>query len=533
MGRSNIHKFFYICISCLIISTGCQLSLEQNNLLSIEIIVDNTRFNYSIPSGISVAEALSLADLSLGESDKISPSKNSILEKNTTITIIRVKESIEVQQEVVPYERRELPNESMTIGEIRLLQAGKNGILERTILHIIHDGIEISKTIVSEILLEAPESEVVMVGVPNPYAKFSLPGKLAYLNSGNAWIIESSTASRRALVTTGDLDGRIFSLSPDGQWLLFSRQSSKPADEEINTLWLVNVAGPGEDLIDIHVTNVVHFAEWQPGSEYKIAFSSVEPRATAPGWQANNDLYLLPFDSDTGTLGSLDQIIPNSSGGIYGWWGTTFEWSPDGSQLAYARPDSLGLVDFENGSYVRLLQLTPLKTFSDWAWVPGLTWSSDMQTLFYIAHAPPPGVVDPEESPIFDLMAFSLATARTSTLKTQVGMFAYPMSSPSQKHDGELIYQIACLQSIFVTQSETSRYRQMLMDHDGSDQVILFPDGELTGIQPQSNWGEWSPDPQSPLLAVLYGGNLWIIDTVSGLSQQVTGDGLTNRLSWK
>ena len=46
-------------------------------------------------------------------------------------------------------------------------------------------------------------------------------------------------------LTSGDLDGRIFTLSPDGAWLLFSRSSTRPIDEEINNLWLKNIRSFG------------------------------------------------------------------------------------------------------------------------------------------------------------------------------------------------------------------------------------------------------------------------------------------------
>jgi len=34
-------------------------------------------------------------------------------------------------------------------------------------------------------------------------------------------------------------------------------------------------------------------------------------------------------------------------------------------------------------------------------------------------------------------------------------------------------------------------------------------------------------------IAVLYQGNLWLVDTINGEAIQVTGDGLTTRLIWR
>ena len=116
-------------------------------------------------------------------------------------------------------------------------------------------------------------------------------------------------------------------------------------------------------------------------------------------------------------------------------------------------------------------------------------------------------------------------------------MFTYPLVSPIQvQPDGSLGYQVAFLQASFPTQSDTSRYRLGVMDQDGSNRQLLSPEGE-SGITPQGNWGAWSPGPMPEggkfALAVVYEGNLWLVDTVTGQRQQVTGDGLTSRIIWK
>jgi resuscitation-promoting factor RpfB len=117
-------------------------------------------------------------------------------------------------------------------------------------------------------------------------------------------------------------------------------------------------------------------------------------------------------------------------------------------------------------------------------------------------------------------------------------MFTYPLPSPLQiKDSGENAYQIAYLQSIFPTQSETSRYRLALMDRDGSNRRILFPPDGSPGINPQNGWGAWSPDvldgSQSYSLAVIYQDNLWMVDVESGDARQITGDDLVSRVDWK
>ena len=297
-----------------------------------------------------------------------------------SIVVTRVREEFETQQVVVPFERQELRNESLTSGETRLVQAGQNGLDEITIRHVFENNVETSSSVVSETILQDAVPEIVMIGVQSPFAPISFPGKLVYLTGGNAWVMDGSTSIRHPLVTTGDLDGHIFSLSSDGEWLLFTRKSSLPVDQQINTLWAVNTSDRPPAPVNLNIDNIVHFAGWQPTRKYLIAYSTVEPRATAPGWQANNDLHLLTFEN--GKPGKTFDALEANSGGLYGWWGMLFAWSPDGNSLAYSRPDGVGLTDLGGAGFTKLLDITPWNTHGDWAWTPGLAWGSDNQNSF-------------------------------------------------------------------------------------------------------------------------------------------------------
>jgi hypothetical protein len=531
MGK--IKRTSFTLLILVILGIGCQPSQPAQVLVPVLISADGNTLAFDIPRGITVQLALESAGIAIGDLDHITPPLYSLITETTQITIIRVEEVFEIIQEQIPYDRQELLNETMPSGDSRIVQVGQNGSKEITIRKVIEDGTEASVTVVSETILFPSVPEILMIGVQNPFTAITITGKLAYITSGNAWIMEGSTANRRPIVTTGDLDGRIFSLSPDGLWLLFSRKSGRPADQEINTLWIVSTTGKNNSLINLHISNVIHFADWRPGEKYIISYSTVEPRSNAPGWQANNDLYFLPMDDDNGHIGSPTILLESSSGGIYGWWGTSYLWSSDGERLAYSRPDAVGLVDIDNKALDTLVEITPLNTFADWAWIPGITWGMDGNHLYYITHAPPTGLSSSEESPYFDLNVISLSTGFMNTLIPQVGMFSYPSSSSEFRMGDGGTLSIAFLQAIFPQQSSTSHYRLSIMDRDGSEIRSIFPLETQPGIKPQINWGSWSPDQSNPLIAVLYEGNLWIVDTSSGQTHQVTSDGLTKQVDWK
>lgn len=516
--------FLLLMVFCLL--AACRSPQVKSADITVSITADGQTRLVSAPAGSTVTQAFQSAGISVGTLDRAEPPLYTVLKNGDAIILTRVKEIFETEEQGIPFERQVVRNESLPEGETRLVQAGANGKQELTYRIVSENDVEISRSIVKSVILQDAAAEIVMVGAQSSFAPIPVPGKLVYLSGGNAWMIDTSTANRNPLVTTGDLDGRIFSLSPAGNYLIFTRKSTKPADQEINQLWGVRTNG-GKPF-NTGIVNVVHFADWIPNTS-SFAYSTVEPRSTAPGWQANNDLQRYSI-----TTGEKRKILEANSGGVYGWWGMTFAFSSEG-RLAYARPDGIGLVDLDGKALKPLLGITPLNTHSDWAWLPSIAWGADGKTLFYTTHASPPSLVSEEDSPFFDISATSFSNDATVQIAEEVGMFAYPSVSSIQSSSRERLYQVAYLQAIFPEQSETSRYRVIVMDRDGSNHRAIFPAKDAPGIDPQTLvWAPAAIEGQAgDFIAVVYQGNLWFVDSGNGQAYQVTGDGLVTRIDWK
>ncbi len=519
-------------ISLLVLTTlpGCRpANLGSALLINVTLTADGQQSTLKVPPGSSVQTALTSANITLSNLDRVEPATYTLLSDGASIQVVRVKETFEIEDVVLPYERQTVPNESLPEGQQMLVQAGANGLQQITYRLVYEDGVEISRNVFKVTAINQAIPEIEMIGVQRPFTSTPISGKIAYLTAGNAWLMDGATGNRRPIVTTADLDGRIFSISPDGNWLMFTRKPQPEETEIINSLWVVSL-NPEEtpEAIDLQVSNIIHYAEWNPNSSQSIYYSTVEPRSTAPGWQANNDLMRLRF-SASGSVRS-EVVIEANVGGVYGWWGIQYAFSPDGSFLAYTRPDSIGLVNLEDGSTSTLVDIIPLQTRGDWAWVSGLGWSPDEKSVFFTNHMPLSGLSNNEASPLFNVSAISPGGAPLS-LVPQVGMFAYPAPSPET---AESRYRVAYLQAYFPEQSENSRYRLMIMDRDGSNRQTLFPAEGLAGLDPQQV--VWSPEAlsKSPLwIALVYQGNLWLIDPKTSEARQVTGDGLITHIDWK
>jgi hypothetical protein len=515
-------------ITVLFLLSACVPSANVEKL-DVVIIHDGVTESISVAGNSTVEQAISEAGLSIGLLDRIEPDKSTVVSNGLQINIIRVNETFVVEESTLPFESQTVKNESLATGQTILIQAGRNGIQSVTYRVITEDGVEVSRTSTKTDIVQASQPEIIMVGMQSSFQAVEIDGLVAYISSSNAWLMESNTGNRRAVVSTGDLDGRIFSISPDREWLLFSRSNTGDETDVINTLWVVNLselnAAPFALTISGEpVKNVVHYAEWVPGKARTIAFSTVESRSTAPGWQANNDLNMFTF-STSGVSSNYKIIIDANPGGIYGWWGTVYKWSPDASEIAYARPDGVGLVDASSGSYNPLVDFSPYDTQGDWAWVPGISWADDHSALFTVI----PATTDTTNHQ-FDLNALLIDQPNTINIKQDVGLFSYPVVS-STDLDGN--YRVAYLSAAIPDQSETSRYTLWVMDRDGSNNRKLYPNEGIQGLDAQEV--VWSPigESGSERIAFVAQGNLIFVDPTTGQIDQITGDGSISRVDWK
>ena len=128
------------------------------------------------------------------------------------------------------------------------------------------------------------------------------------------------------------------------------------------------------------------------------------------------------------------------------------------------------------------------------------------------------------------MTAVNLSPSAIIDLVSETGMFTYPVCSPLDEDDR---YSIAYLRAVFPRQSADSRYRLWIMEQDGSNQRLLFPLADSPGLDAQQV--VWSPlaDGVSSMLAVIYQGNLYLVNPSTGESSQITGDGLLTQIYWK
>jgi hypothetical protein len=475
----------------------------------------------SISRAETVGDALEEAGLTLAEKDRVAPDFYARLTRSGSITVVRVTERTETEDEAIPFGREVLRDESLQKGETQLVRTGVPGQRQRVYLITLEDGTAMRREQMSDRVTKEPVNEVLLIGAKGSLASAPITGSLApapvtgtlvYLSSGNAWVVRNSTASKRPVTFSGDLDGRVLALSANGGDLAYSRLPVSGTGG-INSLWLVNTLLAADEPLSLGQPDVL-YAEWRGDS---LLFSTGQAMTGAPGWKANNDLWLLPAPN------LPRQPLPSlGAGGVYAWRGRDYALAPNGKLLAFAAPDGLGVLDLLSGDRRSLASFAPANTYSEWVWTPGLSWKPNGSALAAAVHGAPTAGEAPENSPVYDLWSFPTDGAAGKRLAVDVGMWALPSWSP----DGKLLaYGVAEEPRA----SATSGYDLWIMDlEQGASRPLLtgVPSG---GLPPQR--AVWSPAGDEVVLT--YQGNLYLTSLAGGPVRALTDDGRSGNAVWR
>ncbi len=464
----------------------------------------------------TVREALDQAGISLGDLDRVSPPETARIVPGMVITVTRITQTLEIQEIPIPFPRQVLKDARLAPGETRLIRRGEPGMEHVTIRVTWADGRPIERQEIHRERIRDPVPEIVAISLQGEVTSMPISGTLVFLAHRDAWRIAGESPRILPLTRLGDLDGRIFALSPDGQLLLFSRAPLTSTRTVLNTVWGIDLRVEPLRPQPVGLENVL-WLEWSPQGD-RIAFATGEPSPGPPGWRAHNDLWIGRWVN--GRIEARRVLTP-TAGGPYGWWGMTWTWSPDGRRLAFGRTDGVGVLDLETLKATMWLTFPVYETWSAWAWVPALAWSPDGRHLAALVHGPPRSGEPPEQSTRFDLWILAVDEGWARPLIEDVGLWAGILWSPQGLFFGQARQPEA---------GDASRYDLYWADHDGSDRRRLFPpEGEMGfGGQPDMRW---SPDGQG--LLVRYQGDLYFIAIPSGQVYRLTAQGDIAAMAWR
>ncbi len=529
---SQKHNFFRISLAgiLLLVVTACD-SREELPSMIVTLIVDGQQRAIAEDTPITVGEILRQEEILLGPLDEVNPPQFSQIADGMRITVARVTEESSCEEVEVPYQSRTIPNEALAPGETRLAQPGRSGTEQVCYRITIRDGVPGQPIPISRVPMSEPQAEIIYVGPSGELDPVPITGTLAYISNGNVWAMRNTSTSKRALTNTNDVDGRVLSLDEEGRSLIFTRQNTGSDTNIFNQLWLLPDTTLTLDPIALMPENVLA-AAWVPGLDNTVSYSTGEVTDVAPGWRANNDLFLMSIDPLTGTPQQVQPLVPPSSFGLYNWWGTNFQWAPDGSQLAWVRADSMGLVDLNTGDFQTLLSYPVFETRQSWSWRATVSFSPDQSLILTTVHGAPIGNEPPQTSPAFHVAVTDTSGSFNANVAENTGIWSTPQYSPTITNaNGQQIGYMAYLRARDLSNSinQGAEYDLVVADRDGSNARIIFPAADQQSLNSDASI-TWSPD--GTQLAFIYQGNLWLVDVASGAAHQLTLDGNASQPIW-
>ncbi len=111
-----------------------------------------------------VYDTLLRAGVKVNKGDILSPSHDSIVSENEVIKLTRVTEEEYTAVEPILFKELVVKDPAMYVDEKIVKIEGKNGSKEVDYAAVYHDGVEYSKTVISETVIEEPVNRLVVVG---------------------------------------------------------------------------------------------------------------------------------------------------------------------------------------------------------------------------------------------------------------------------------------------------------------------------------------------------------------------------------
>src|SRR5664279_274001 len=124
--RRKLALFFCL---CFLVAAGCTTSTTTPSLI-VTLAVDGQERSYPQPIAITVGEFLRQANVQLGPLDEVTPPLFTQISDGMRITVARVTQTQECDNQEMPFKENRIPNEGLNPGEERVAQAGQNGVEE-------------------------------------------------------------------------------------------------------------------------------------------------------------------------------------------------------------------------------------------------------------------------------------------------------------------------------------------------------------------------------------------------------------------
>lgn len=139
-------------------------TIEFKKAIPVTIIYDNIS-SFRMTLQPNVKDLLKEQNISIGESDIISPSQNTPITLPMTIKITRIKKEQITETDIVSYASSIKFVTNLIRGEKKTAQQGKNGVIERTMEIVYTNGKFTSNKVLAKKILVPSQPEIILAGI--------------------------------------------------------------------------------------------------------------------------------------------------------------------------------------------------------------------------------------------------------------------------------------------------------------------------------------------------------------------------------
>lgn len=152
-----------------------QLSVPLETKIKQDLIINlDTAFQVVVNDGgeertvwstsTTVADFLEQQGIKLNELDRVEPGLDQMIGENVPINIVRVEKVTDVVEEPLEFATVTQKDSNLESGKQQVVQEGKTGKVQKTYEVILENGQEVSKTLISENVMENATDKIVAVG---------------------------------------------------------------------------------------------------------------------------------------------------------------------------------------------------------------------------------------------------------------------------------------------------------------------------------------------------------------------------------
>lgn len=143
---------------------GQKITINISHAFAVSVHDGNEIITVMAHADATAADVLALAEVSYTDSDKLSCESSDLVTPGMEITLIRCTSDTVKEIEILNYETIEKETDTLYKGTTKVSQEGKSGKKTLTYKVNYENGVEVSRTLVSETVTEEPQDEIILVG---------------------------------------------------------------------------------------------------------------------------------------------------------------------------------------------------------------------------------------------------------------------------------------------------------------------------------------------------------------------------------